>query len=320
MKRLNYSRCKIQSGPLKIFEFPPPIEIHHSGYNQLPMLAEQPTGLLVHPQGDLKRERQVQVCPPHCLEAFAYFQGSFKVWIASHTYPTKAARPFSLQVEKSFAIRSGFSIVRKVNHLSSNPLFGNGKGKHLLVQDNDCHLQNTSSNNGFSCLSYYALRMLRRGGYGNQFFYRLGFWPQLPPKRKNITRIWIQAVSVGELSSLAKLLDFLLSNPSIEVVFKRNHQHWLKNGFPKNTVIECLDMVPFLWTGFLFPEKVWRTIEPDIAILVDSELWPEHFEIRRKRNIPLLIINARLSDRTFSRLSSPWLKWTHPLIFLPTYL
>ena len=58
--------------------------------------------------------------------------------------------------------------------------------------------------------------MLRRGGYGNKFLYRAGRWPALPPKKENVKRIWIQAVSVGELSSLAKLLDFLLSNSSIE--------------------------------------------------------------------------------------------------------
>ena len=74
---------------------------------------------------------------------------------------------------------------------------------------------------------------------------------------------------------------------------------------------------PFPLDWLPFSRKVWRTIEPDIAILVDSELWPEHFNQAKKRNIPLLIINARLSDRTFSRLSSPWLKWTHPLIFPP---
>ena len=169
---------------------------------------------------------------------------------------------------------------------------------------------------GLLAFPYYAFRMLRRGGYGNQFFYRLGYWPQLPPKRKNITRIWIQAVSVGELSSLAKLLDFLLSNPSIEVVLSGTTSTGLKMASQKYGH-RVLGHGPFPLDWLPFSRKVWRTIEPDIAILVDSELWPEHFNQAKKRNIPLLIINARLSDRTFSRLSSPWLKWTHPLIFPP---
>ena len=50
---------------------------------------------------------------------------------------------------------------------------------------------------------------------------------------------------------------------------------------------------------------------------MDSELWPEHFQQAKKRKVPIIIINARLSDRTFARLSSPFLKWTHPLIFPP---
>ena len=76
------------------------------------MLAEQPTGLLVHPQGS-EKERQVQVCPLHCLEAFLHtFKEVSKSGSHAHTYPTKAARPFFVQVEKSFAIRSEFSIIK----------------------------------------------------------------------------------------------------------------------------------------------------------------------------------------------------------------
>ena len=95
-------------------------------------------------------------------------------------------------------------------------------------------------------------------------------------------------------------------------LFKRNHQHWLKNDFPKIRSSSA-------WTWSLsfglasFSRKVWRTIEPDIAILVDSELF-QHFN--KKTKYSSIIINARLSD-CISRLSSPWLKWTHPLIFPP---
>ena len=64
----------------------------------------------------------------------------------------------------------------------------------------------------------YLSRMLKRGGYGRKLSYRIGLWPKLPPNRDGIRRIWIQAVSVGELSSIGKLLDELIANPEMEVV------------------------------------------------------------------------------------------------------
>ena len=169
---------------------------------------------------------------------------------------------------------------------------------------------------GFLALPYYAYRMLRRGGYGNKFLYRAGRWPVLPPKKENVTRIWIQAVSVGELSSLAKLLDSILSDSSMEVVLTGTTSTGLQMA-EKKYGQKLLAHGPFPLDWLPFSRRVWRTIEPDIAILVDSELWPEHFHQAKKRNIPLVIINARLSDRTFARLSSPWLKWAHPLLFPP---
>ena len=65
---------------------------------------------------------------------------------------------------------------------------------------------------------YYLRRMIRRGGYGRKVSYRIGLWPKLPPKKKGVRRIWIQAVSVGELSSIGKLLENLLANPKVEIV------------------------------------------------------------------------------------------------------
>jgi 3-deoxy-D-manno-octulosonic-acid transferase len=156
--------------------------------------------------------------------------------------------------------------------------------------------------------------MLRRGGYGNKFFYRVGRWPSLPSKKEKVTRIWIQAVSVGELSSIAKLLNFLLSNPSIEVVLTGTTSTGLKMAAKKYGK-KLLGYGPFPLDWLPFSRRVWRTIEPDIAILVDSELWPEHFHQAKKRNIPIIIINARLSDKTYARLLSPYLSWARKLIF-----
>ena len=56
---------------------------------------------------------------------------------------------------------------------------------------------------------YYGLRMLRRGGYGLDFSHRFGRQKNLPPPAAGKKRIWIQAVSVGEVEALSPLIDLL---------------------------------------------------------------------------------------------------------------
>ncbi|MDP2137073.1 MAG: 3-deoxy-D-manno-octulosonic acid transferase, partial [Candidatus Didemnitutus sp.] len=56
---------------------------------------------------------------------------------------------------------------------------------------------------------YYLWRMRRRGGYAEGFTHRFGEVPALPPRRPGVRRLWIQAVSVGEILAIGPLLHGL---------------------------------------------------------------------------------------------------------------
>jgi 3-deoxy-D-manno-octulosonic-acid transferase len=159
---------------------------------------------------------------------------------------------------------------------------------------------------------YYLRRMLRRGGYGNKIAYRLGRWPELGPKKSGAKRIWIQAVSVGEVSSISKLLNSLSEEKNIEIVLSGTTSTGLNFAESKfGHLLAAYGPFPLDWV--LFSSQAWKKIDPDLVVMVDSELWPEHFQQARNRGIPIFIINARLSDRTFSRLIK--LKGFHSLLF-----
>tara|TARA_B100002019_G_scaffold162338_1_gene140047 strand:+ start:3887 stop:5119 length:1233 start_codon:yes stop_codon:yes gene_type:complete len=143
--------------------------------------------------------------------------------------------------------------------------------------------------------------MITRGGYGKKIKYRFGFWPKLPPKKNNIKRIWIQAVSVGELLSIHKLLDSFFSNPKVEIVLSGTTSTGQKIAHEKYQHF-ALALGPFPLDWFIFSSIAWSRIKPDLVVCTDSELWPEHMHQSRKRNIPFCIINGRLSDNSFSRL------------------
>ena len=146
--------------------------------------------------------------------------------------------------------------------------------------------------------------------------YRLGNWPSLDKKEKGKKRIWIQAVSVGEVSSISRLLQLLFEDEQFEIILSGTTSTGLKTAGQKyGERLKAHGPFPLDW--FPFSQKAWDKIQPDLVVMVDSELWPEHFHQAQKRGIPIIIINARLSDRSFARLGK--LKWLHPLL-LPNNL
>ncbi len=119
---------------------------------------------------------------------------------------------------------------------------------------------------------------------------------------KDARLIWFHAASIGELKSIFPIIDelntlkknfkFLITTTTlssgkiaeIELGHIKNIEH---RYFP-------LD-VPFLIKIFL---KQWK---PDCIFLVDSEIWPNLLFQVDKFNIPIALINARLTSKSFSR-------------------
>ncbi len=152
-------------------------------------------------------------------------------------------------------------------------------------------------------LPYYALRMWRRGGYRKGFENRFGVMKKVPPKRENVKRIWIQAVSVGELNAIIPLLKRLYTDPELEVVLTTTTSTGLRVLEEKLTEFTVWHGV-FPMDFWLCSRKAWRNLQPDIAILMEGELWPEHIHQAKKHSVPVLLVNARLSDKSFKRHQS----------------
>ena len=121
---------------------------------------------------------------------------------------------------------------------------------------------------GMLSLPYYAFRMIRRGGYSFKFSFRFGLWPKLPPPMKGKTRIWIQAVSVGELSSISKLLNFLLDESDVELVLSGTTSTGLSLG-EKHYGSDVLANGPFPLDWLPFSRTAWR----EESNLIFLSLW-----------------------------------------------
>lgn len=160
-------------------------------------------------------------------------------------------------------------------------------------------------------LPYYLLRMWRRGGYRAGFANRFGILKQVPPKPQGVKRIWLQAVSVGELMAIEPLLKRIHADSRFEVVLTTTTStgfRLLRKRLSNRVVWSGIFPIDF----FLTSSAAWRRLQPDLAILMEAELWPEHIEQARRRNIPVLVINGRVSEKSFKRHLKVR-KMTHPL-------
>lgn len=100
--------------------------------------------------------------------------------------------------------------------------------------------------------------------------------------------------------AIRPLLKELQKEPGIEVVLTTTTSTGLR--VLKANLAELV-----IWHGVFpmdfwpFSRKAWQHIDPDLAVLMEGELWPEHIHQAKIRQIPMILVNARLSDRSFQR-------------------
>lgn len=129
---------------------------------------------------------------------------------------------------------------------------------------------------------------------------KLGFFPASLLKRIKKPTIWVHAVSVGEIISA----NFLLNN-----LRKKYPQHQLIISTITATgnriarqIVNNKDLVIYLPYDLSFiVNKVISRFSPEVFIILETEIWPNLINILSKRKIPLLVVNGRISNKSFKR-------------------
>ncbi|MGA2672384.1 MAG: 3-deoxy-D-manno-octulosonic acid transferase [Terracidiphilus sp.] len=111
--------------------------------------------------------------------------------------------------------------------------------------------------------------------------------------------IWVHAVSVGEVlavSRLVKALDAALPEYFIAVsTTTRTGQELARERFGANRVFYCPLDLPWAVRAYL------NTLEPRLLVLAETEFWPNLLSGCFRRGIPVAVVNARISDRSWPR-------------------
>lgn len=142
-------------------------------------------------------------------------------------------------------------------------------------------------------------RAIRHKRYKNGWAHRFGKITRVNPEKKCI---WLHAVSVGEVNAAKTVvqelkkrfgnLDIVISTTTdtgqarAKAIFSNEH-----------------DVIYFPFDFSFCMRRAFRNINPTICLLMELEVWPNFIDVAKKRNVPVVIVNGRISDRSFSRYS-----------------
>jgi 3-deoxy-D-manno-octulosonic-acid transferase len=112
--------------------------------------------------------------------------------------------------------------------------------------------------------------------------------------------IWFHGSSVGELFSILPLVYELEKNKSINQILITSSTLSSAEIFKKYRFKKTVHQF-FPIDSVFFSYKFLNYWKPTIAIFVESEIWPSIFKTLNKKNTPLLLLNARITKKTFKK-------------------
>jgi 3-deoxy-D-manno-octulosonic-acid transferase len=119
-------------------------------------------------------------------------------------------------------------------------------------------------------------------------------------KKKSNKKVWIHAASVGELMSIVPVIRKLEKNKKINSILLSTSTTSSAKIFNKLKLKKTSHIYFPLDNNFIVKRFInyWQ---PELAIFIDSEIWPNMFRNLQIKDIPIVIMNARITKRSFSK-------------------
>ena len=139
-------------------------------------------------------------------------------------------------------------------------------------------------------------RSRREPGYGERIGERFGRPPSAMPKGG----VWFHAVSAGETIAVAPLIDALADEfPAVPFLVTTMTPTGSEQAIRRlgDKVAHCYAPYDFRFAVRAF----FDAVRPRLLILVETELWPNLIGEAQRRGVPVLLVNARLSERSARR-------------------
>jgi 3-deoxy-D-manno-octulosonic-acid transferase len=147
-------------------------------------------------------------------------------------------------------------------------------------------------------IPYFLFKALVHGKYVEGLRQRLGSLP-LKPSAKKI--IWLHCVSVGETQAARPLVERLRTEfPEYSLVISTitdTGQNLARKVF--ENIADDVIYFPFDWRWSV--RRSIKKVNPDIVLIMETELWPNFLRECRSQNIPVALVNGRISQQSFRR-------------------
>ena len=145
--------------------------------------------------------------------------------------------------------------------------------------------------------------MRRRGGWRKGFGERLGrYSTKFKQAISNRDVIWLHAVSVGEANICVQLIKVLQPRlPNLKFVVSTTTttaMSELRKKLPSD-----VGRIYYPIDRRAFVRRALATIRPKAVVLVEAEIWPNFLWGLQGRGIPHFLVNARISEKSYSRYS-----------------
>ena len=146
---------------------------------------------------------------------------------------------------------------------------------------------------------YYFVRMFRRGNWRPGFGQRFGTYDsKFKQAITNRHTLWMHAVSVGEVNVCTQLIRALEPRlPNLKIVVSTTTTTGMEGLQSKLPNHVSKIYYPIDQRGYV--GHALTTIHPRAIVLVEAEIWPNFLWRARELRIPLFLVNARLSDRSY---------------------
>ena len=121
-------------------------------------------------------------------------------------------------------------------------------------------------------------------------------------KKRNAGKlVWFHAASVGELMSIIPILEKLEEIKEIKTILITTNTTSSSRIFEKKIKSKKIIHQFFPFDKDIFTKKFLSHWLPDLVIFVESEIWPNFIFNIKNRKIPLILLNARITTKTYLR-------------------
>ena len=162
-------------------------------------------------------------------------------------------------------------------------------------------------------LPYLLIQIMISGKNREMFSQKLGFIPrEVRAKAKGEPRIWIHAVSMGEVSAVHPLVKELRARyPQGALLLSATTASGIQIARERVTEADAVFFFPFDVPIIL--RRLLRRLRPGLFVLAETELWPNVLRLAKKGGARTLLVNGRISERSFPRYRKTRFFWTSVL-------